>query len=47
MRQARRSHRAPVAGLLIGIGMGGFVDGIVLHQIAQWAFPVKTRNFGR
>lgn len=36
MRQARRSHRAPVAGLLIGIGMGGFVDGIVLHQIVPW-----------
>jgi uncharacterized membrane protein len=36
MREDRRSHRATVAGLLIGIGMGGFVDGIVLHQIAQW-----------
>jgi uncharacterized membrane protein len=23
-------------GVLIGAGMGGFVDGIVLHQIAQW-----------
>ncbi len=22
--------------LLIGIGMGGFVDGIVLHQVLQW-----------
>jgi uncharacterized membrane protein len=36
MRDARRSHRTMVAGILIGIGMGGFVDGIVLHQIAQW-----------
>jgi uncharacterized membrane protein len=36
MTEARRSHRATVAGILIGIGMGGFVDGIVLHQIAQW-----------
>jgi uncharacterized membrane protein len=26
--------RAP--GILIGIGLGGFVDGIVLHQILQW-----------
>ncbi len=25
-----------VAGLLLGIGLGGFVDGIVLHQILQW-----------
>ncbi len=24
------------AGLLLGIGMGGFFDGIVLHQILQW-----------
>jgi uncharacterized membrane protein len=36
MREEHRSHRATVAGILIGIGMGGFVDGIVLHQIAQW-----------
>ena len=24
------------AGLLLGVGLGGFVDGIVLHQILQW-----------
>lgn len=31
-------HRAPLisAGILIGAGMGGFVDGILLHQILQW-----------
>ena len=23
-------------GLLLGAGMGGFVDGIVLHQLLQW-----------
>jgi uncharacterized membrane protein len=23
-------------GLLLGLGLGGFVDGIVLHQILQW-----------
>lgn len=28
-----RTVRAP--GLAIGIGMGGFVDGILLHQIFQ------------
>jgi uncharacterized membrane protein len=33
-REPRR--KAAAAGLLIGIGMGGFVDGIVLHQILQW-----------
>jgi uncharacterized membrane protein len=24
------------AGIMLGLGLGGFVDGIVLHQIAQW-----------
>lgn len=24
------------AGLLLGLGLGGFVDGILLHQILQW-----------
>jgi uncharacterized membrane protein len=32
------SARSPllVAGILLGVGLGGFVDGIVLHQILQW-----------
>ncbi|MGW4945966.1 DUF2243 domain-containing protein [Actinoplanes sp. NPDC004185] len=29
-----RLLRAP--GLLLGIGLGGFVDGILLHQLLQW-----------
>ncbi|MCB2407653.1 DUF2243 domain-containing protein [Hymenobacter lucidus] len=31
-------HRGPLiaAGILLGAGLGGFVDGIVLHQILQW-----------
>ncbi|HET9958418.1 MAG TPA: DUF2243 domain-containing protein [Polyangiaceae bacterium] len=36
---ARRAHYAsPLvsAGLLLGTGLGGFVDGILLHQILQW-----------
>jgi uncharacterized membrane protein len=36
MAQGKRSNRATIAGILMGIGMGGFVDGIVLHQILQW-----------
>ena len=31
---APRISRRP--GLILGIGLGGFVDGIALHQIAQW-----------
>lgn len=38
------------AGLLLGIGLGGFVDGILFHQILQWhhmltaegSFPANT-----
>jgi uncharacterized membrane protein len=31
----QRTHpRLP--GILLGIGLGGFVDGILLHQILQW-----------
>lgn len=30
-----------VAGLLYGLGFGGFVDGIVLHQIFQWHHMVS------
>lgn len=29
------------AGLLFGLGLGGFVDGIVLHQILQWHHMVS------
>jgi uncharacterized membrane protein len=25
-----------IAGFLLGVGLGGFFDGIVLHQILQW-----------
>ena len=25
-----------VAGILIGMGLAGFFDGIVLHQVLQW-----------
>jgi uncharacterized membrane protein len=27
---------ALTSGLVLGLGLGGFVDGIALHQIAQW-----------
>jgi uncharacterized membrane protein len=28
-------------GLLLGLGLGGFVDGIVLHQVLQWHHMVS------
>ena len=38
MRTAASETRAfPLsAGILFGLGLGGFFDGIVLHQILQW-----------
>jgi uncharacterized membrane protein len=31
------------AAVLLGVGLGGFFDGIVLHQILQWHHMVSTR----
>lgn len=30
------SGKATVGGVLTGVGLGGFIDGILLHQILQW-----------
>jgi uncharacterized membrane protein len=32
----RDSDGLTAPGLLLGVGLGGFADGIVLHQILQW-----------
>jgi uncharacterized membrane protein len=37
MSASPNGRRFPVAaGILFGLGLGGFFDGIVLHQILQW-----------
>ncbi|HVG19318.1 MAG TPA: DUF2243 domain-containing protein [Blastocatellia bacterium] len=36
MAETRYSSKPVTAGILLGVGLGGFVDGITLHQIAQW-----------
>ncbi len=43
MTEATTPARPPSRsfGLLYGIGFGGFVDGIVLHQILQWHHMVS------
>jgi uncharacterized membrane protein len=33
------------AGIVLGIGLGGFVDGIVLHQILQWHHMLTSAGF--
>ena len=40
-RQANRT-RLIVAAVLLGLGLGGFFDGIVLHQMLQWHHMVST-----
>jgi uncharacterized membrane protein len=36
MQTPDHRKKAPTAGILLGIGLGGFVDGIALHQLLQW-----------
>lgn len=33
------------AGVLLGLGLGGFFDGIVLHQMLQWHHMVSSVSF--
>ena len=36
-RPAVSSHQLSIApGIMLGLGLGGFVDGILLHQIIHW-----------
>ena len=42
---ARRSVLGP--GILLGVGLGGFLDGIVLHQLLQWHHLISSTEAGR
>ncbi|RYF65684.1 MAG: DUF2243 domain-containing protein, partial [Comamonadaceae bacterium] len=42
---ARRALRAP--GLLLGIALGGFFDGILLHQVLQWHHLLSDADWAR
>lgn len=44
-REAGRDDRSPLiaAGLFLGMGLGGFIDGIALHQILQWHHMLSSR----
>src|SRR4028118_2311462 len=36
LHRDRKSGPVIAAATLIGIGMGGFIDGILFHQLLQW-----------
>lgn len=43
-RQPRRDPpRLLWGGVLLGLGIGGFFDGIVLHQVLQWHHMLSNR----
>lgn len=40
------TSRFPVsAGILFGLGLGGFFDGVVLHQILQWHHMLSSAGY--
>jgi uncharacterized membrane protein len=39
---ASNSLRLP--GIVLGVGLGGFVDGILLHQLLQWHHMLTSTN---
>jgi uncharacterized membrane protein len=47
LNAAEKGAKTPVplfaAALILGIGTGGFVDGIVLHQILQWHEMISAK----
>ncbi len=43
-------NRAPslmLPGILLGVGLGGFVDGILLHQLLQWHNMLSSSDSDR
>jgi len=45
--QEQGNSRRPLiaAGVLLGLGLGGFFDGIVLHQILQWHHMLTSAGY--
>ncbi|WP_275561390.1 DUF2243 domain-containing protein [Streptomyces sp. 5-6(2022)] len=42
---ASRVIRLP--GIVLGVGLGGFLDGILLHQLLQWHHMLSSTNHDR
>ncbi|HEX6011138.1 MAG TPA: DUF2243 domain-containing protein, partial [Geminicoccaceae bacterium] len=46
MADAPSSGGFPIsAGILFGLGLGGFFDGIVLHQVLQWHHMLTSAGY--
>ena len=44
--RSREGHGFPTAaGVLLGLGIGGFFDGILLHQILQWHHMLTSAGY--
>ena len=43
-RSNRGSGEIRLPGIILGIGLGGFVDGILLHQILQWHHMLSSSD---
>ncbi|MGW8063874.1 DUF2243 domain-containing protein [Streptomyces ziwulingensis] len=49
--QTRTAGRAPdgirLPGIVLGVGLGGFADGILLHQLLQWHHMLTSTDHDR
>jgi len=43
--QAEKARFPAAAGVFLGLGLGGFFDGIVLHQILQWHHMISSAGY--
>ncbi len=42
----RKNREFPIsAGILFGLGLGGFFDGIILHQVLQWHHMLTSAGY--
>ena len=44
-KDRNRKRFSVSAGILLGLGLGGFFDGIVLHQILQWHHMLTSAGY--
>lgn len=42
LRRHREINRVKAAGIVLGVELGGFVDGILLHMILPWHYMLSN-----